>query len=37
MFIGCGNSSIRFRPALIMQEADIDKGIEIMEKIVPEL
>jgi len=37
MFIGCGNSSIRFRPALIMQEADIDKGIEIMEKILPEL
>lgn len=34
MFIGCGTHSIRFRPALIMQKEHIDKGMEVMEKIV---
>lgn len=37
MFIGCGTSSIRFRPALIMKKDDIDAGIEVMERIVPSL
>lgn len=34
MFLGCGNSSIRFRPALTMQKQDIDAGMEIMDKIL---
>ncbi|WP_207422905.1 L-lysine 6-transaminase [Desertivirga brevis] len=34
MFIGCGTSSIRFRPALIIKEEDIDAGIEVMRKIL---
>ncbi|MBC8053252.1 MAG: L-lysine 6-transaminase [Sphingobacteriaceae bacterium] len=37
MFIGCGTSSIRFRPALIMRPDDVDAGIEIMERILPSL
>jgi len=37
MFLGCGGRSIRFRPALIITEEDIDKGLEVMEKILPEL
>ncbi|WP_256009516.1 L-lysine 6-transaminase [Desertivirga xinjiangensis] len=37
MFIGCGVSTIRFRPALILQEGDIDKGIEVMERVLGEL
>lgn len=37
LFIGCGTNSIRFRPALIMQKQDIDKGIEIIERIIPAL
>lgn len=34
MFIGCGESAIRFRPALIMQPADIDHGIAIASEIL---
>jgi len=37
MFIGCGTSSIRFRPALIMQKEDIDRGIEVMGKVLKEI
>jgi L-lysine 6-transaminase len=37
MFIGCGTSSIRFRPALIMQTEHVDRGIEVMERILPSL
>lgn len=37
MFIGCGVSTIRFRPALIIKEADIDKGIEVMDRVLGEL
>jgi L-lysine 6-transaminase len=37
MFIGCGNSSIRFRPALLVEEQHVDAGIEVMEKILPVL
>ena len=37
MFLGCGNHSIRFRPALIMQPEHIDAGLEVMEKILPTL
>ncbi|MEY3679235.1 MAG: hypothetical protein RI924_1376 [Bacteroidota bacterium] len=34
MFLGCGNQTIRFRPALIMGKSDIDAGLEVMEQIV---
>ena len=37
MFIGCGTSAIRFRPALIMQPQDVDAGMEVMERILPRL
>jgi L-lysine 6-transaminase len=37
MFLGCGNQTIRFRPALIMQPEHIDAGLEVMEKILPSL
>jgi L-lysine 6-transaminase len=37
MFLGCGNESIRFRPALIIQPEHIDAGLEVMEKILPTL
>ncbi len=37
MFLGCGSQTIRFRPALIMEPKHIDAGLEIMEKILPEL
>lgn len=37
MFLGCGNQTIRFRPALIIQPEHIDAGLEIMEKILPSL
>lgn len=37
MFLGCGNNTIRFRPALTMKEEHIDMGIEIMNKIIPSL
>jgi L-lysine 6-transaminase len=34
MFLGCGERTIRFRPALIIKEEHIDKGLEVMEKII---
>lgn len=37
MFLGCGPQSIRFRPALIIEQEHIDAGINIMKKILPEL
>lgn len=37
MFLGCGNHTIRFRPALTMQPEHIDAGLEVMEKILPTL
>lgn len=37
LFIGCGTSSIRFRPALVMRPEHIDAGMEIMERILPSL
>ena len=37
MFLGCGSHTIRFRPALIMQPEHIDKGLDIMESILPSL
>ena len=37
MFLGCGEQSIRFRPALIIEQKHIDKGLEILQKICSEL
>jgi L-lysine 6-transaminase len=37
MFLGCGNQTIRFRPALCIEKKHIDLGLEIMEKILPSL
>ena len=37
MFLGCGNNTIRFRPALIMEQRHVDLGLEVMEKILPSL
>src|SRR6201996_4828718 len=33
MFLGCGERTIRFRPALIMDEDHIDEGLCVLEKI----
>lgn len=32
MFLGCGNSTIRFRPALIIEKNNIDEGLHILQK-----
>jgi L-lysine 6-transaminase len=37
MFLGCGEQSIRFRPALIIEQKHIDDGLEILEKICASL
>ncbi|GAB1463904.1 L-lysine 6-transaminase [Pedobacter sp.] len=37
MFLGCGNQTIRFRPALCIKEQHIDEGIAVMHKILPTL
>jgi L-lysine 6-transaminase len=37
MFLGCGEKTIRFRPALIIEEKHIDTGLEVLEKIIPNL
>ncbi len=34
MFLGCGEHTIRFRPALIIEQNHIDEGLSILEKIV---
>lgn len=35
MFLGCGNQTIRFRPALCIEKKHIDLGLEAMESILP--
>jgi len=37
MFLGCGTSTIRFRPALCIGKTEIDQGIDIMDRILPTL
>lgn len=34
LFLGCGERTIRFRPALIIQQADIDKGIATIHQLM---
>lgn len=37
MFLGCGNSSIRFRPALILEKQHVDAGMDIMDQVLKTL
>ncbi|RFZ90540.1 L-lysine 6-transaminase [Mucilaginibacter conchicola] len=37
MFLGCGDKTIRFRPALIIEKENIDAGLGVMEQILPKL
>jgi len=37
MFLGCGDRTIRFRPALIMDKKHIDEGLTILENISAKL
>jgi L-lysine 6-transaminase len=37
MFLGCGDKTIRFRPALIIEEKHIDTGLEVMENILKKM
>ncbi|MBS1500699.1 MAG: L-lysine 6-transaminase [Bacteroidetes bacterium] len=34
MFLGCGNQTIRFRPALIMDKSHIDEGLSVLVDIL---
>lgn len=34
MFLGCGNNTIRFRPALIMDKTHIDEGLSVMQDVL---
>jgi L-lysine 6-transaminase len=35
MYLGCGESTIRFRPALIIEPQNIDEGLEMIQNILP--
>ncbi|ARS40792.1 L-lysine 6-transaminase [Sphingobacteriaceae bacterium GW460-11-11-14-LB5] len=35
MFLGCGEKTIRFRPALCIEQKHIDEGLTVMDKILP--
>jgi L-lysine 6-transaminase len=35
IFLGCGEKTIRFRPALCIEQKHIDEGLTVMEKILP--
>ncbi|WP_443938318.1 L-lysine 6-transaminase [Pedobacter sp. MW01-1-1] len=37
MFLGCGEKTIRFRPALCIEQKHIDEGMAVMEKILPNI
>ena len=37
MFLDCGEKTIRFRPALIIEKNHIDSGLDVIEKIIPNL
>lgn len=37
MFLGCGNQTIRFRPALIMDKQHIDEGLDAMKTILKKI
>ena len=35
--LGCGATTIRFRPPLIISEEEVDKAIEIIDKTVKKI
>jgi len=35
IIIGCGESSIRFRPALTITKEEIDEGLHVLERVIP--
>ncbi|WP_374949748.1 L-lysine 6-transaminase [Mucilaginibacter sp.] len=35
MYLGCGERTIRFRPALIIEQQHIDEGLDMLQKILP--
>lgn len=35
MFLGCGEKTIRFRPALCIEQKHIEEGLTVMNKILP--
>lgn len=37
MILGCGHSSLRFRPNLAITESEIDEGLEILERALSEV
>ncbi|RZK81023.1 MAG: L-lysine 6-transaminase [Pedobacter sp.] len=37
MFLGCGNQTIRFRPALCMEKKHIDEGLAVVDQILQQL
>jgi len=37
LLLGCGEHSVRFRPALLMQKTDIDKGLSILSDVLENL
>ncbi|MDB5274883.1 MAG: L-lysine 6-transaminase [Chitinophagaceae bacterium] len=37
MFLGCADKTIRFRPALVMEQKHIDEGLYVIEKIISAL
>lgn len=37
LFIGCGDNTIRFRPALVLTAHDVDEGIKIMDHVLGKL
>ncbi|MBD1394528.1 L-lysine 6-transaminase [Mucilaginibacter glaciei] len=37
MYLGCGDRTIRFRPALIIEQQHIDEGLQMLQKILPQL
>ena len=37
MFLGCGQQTIRFRPALCIEKKHIDEGLSVMRKILTKL
>jgi len=37
MFLGCGPQTVRFRPALIIEQNHINQGLDVMHKILADL
>ncbi len=37
MFLGCGEKSIRFRPALCVEKKHIDEGMDVIQRLLPTL